>query len=100
MALYLLHFSSPLGDPTRRGASASHYLGWAPDGHVLERVREHQTGKGAKITCAAVARGINLLLVAVAEGDRNEERRRKNAGHHERHCPVCNPKVTRQGGIR
>jgi hypothetical protein len=56
--LYLFHFSRPLGNPANRRAQASHYLGWALD--ARERIDLHLAGRGAAITRAAIAAGIDL----------------------------------------
>ena len=87
--VYVLHFTGGrLG--TRGRNSAGHYVGWTPDGKLDERVREHRRGTGAKITAAAVARGLGLEVVATLPGDRTTERRLKRAGHvPERLCPLC-----------
>lgn len=86
--LYLLHFSSPLGDPGRPRMSARHYLGWAAD--LDTRLAEHRNGAGARITAAAVRAGIELTCTWTAPGTKNDERRLKRNGHHERRCPACN----------
>lgn len=87
--IYLLHFSRPLGDPSRPRMSARHYLGWSTDDAVVRRIREHREGRGAAITRAAVAAGIELSVVAVIHGTRNDERRLKIRGHHDRRCVLC-----------
>lgn len=91
MALYLLHFSEPLGDPGRPRMSASHYLGFAKDEQSRElRIQHHRRGtSGVPITKAAVDRGIELLVGWLGEGTRDDERRMKNNGHHDRRCEVC-----------
>lgn len=92
--IYLLHFTEPLGDPTRPRMSAAHYLGWAADGALEDRLAEHLSGRGAKITRAAHARGIALIVARTWDGDRNEERRLKKTGHFaDRLCVLCNPRL-------
>ena len=87
--LYLLHFDEPLGDPTRPRMSASHYLGWAKAGKLEDRLARHARGTGAAITRAAVERGIGWSVTLLVDGTRDDERRLKFAGHHERRCAVC-----------
>jgi hypothetical protein len=96
LMLYLLHFSSPLGDPSRPRMSARHYLGWAPDTDWRARISLHHAGHGAAITRAAVAAGIDLQLVRLwPDEDRTTERRLKRAGHFaDRHCPRCQAQVS------
>lgn len=86
MAVYLLHFSAPVC-VTR---PARHYLGYADDGRVETRLREHRTGQGARITAAASARGIELTVVRVWVGaTRHDERRLKRRKEAPRMCPLC-----------
>lgn len=94
MTIYLLHLEQPLGDPTRPHMSAQHYLGYTDDKNPLERVDQHLRGQGAALTRAAHARGIRMILVGLWPGDKTEERRRKNAGNHQRRCVACNPRLS------
>lgn len=91
MVLYLLHFSEPLGDPTRPHMSARHYLGYARDEATREaRIALHRKGTSkVAITRAAVERGIELIVGWVGEGDQTRERRMKQNGHYDRLCSVC-----------
>ena len=90
---YLLHFEP-------RYKHAGHYLGYADD--ILRRVHEHRTGvSGVKLTEAAAAAGVTMMLVRVwEEADRKEERRMKGyrrdksgrstaVGSLARICPAC-----------
>lgn len=90
--IYTLHFLNPIGGEGRKGAQ--HYTGWAKDSRTLEkRIRDHALGLGARITAAvACAPDNSFVLATVQRGDKNEERRLKNAGHHDRRCPVCKGK--------
>jgi hypothetical protein len=90
--IYLLHFDEPLGDISRPNMSASHYVGWAKDGKLGDRLNEHAHGTGARITKAAVDRGIGWSVVLLTDGTRSQERRLKKNGHHERRCFICSPK--------
>lgn len=58
--VYLLHFSDRLGNPQNPHAMAQHYIGFALDPH--ERLAQHRAGQGAKITAAAVQRGITFEM--------------------------------------
>lgn len=72
--IYILQF-----DPQMH--HARYYVGWCEDGRLDERLTEHKKGRGAKITRAAVEKGIQLALVATLPGDRTRERaikRQKN----------------------
>jgi len=81
--IYLLHFDRPM-------SHARHYIGFAGD--VAARLREHQAGRGARITQVAVGRGIELTLVRTWEGGRHDERRLKQSKNGPRLCPICNEK--------
>ena len=67
--IYLLHFTAPLGDPSRPRMSARHYLRWAPEADWQDRIDAHRAGRGAAITRAAVAAGIELELVRTWPGE-------------------------------
>lgn len=91
MAVYLLHFSAPLGEPGKK--IAQHYLGWVADepGALDARLALHSRGVAdCAITRAAHERGITLQLARVwpFEG-KCDERRRKRGGHMARWCPYC-----------
>lgn len=73
--VYILKFAVPLGNARH---SAQFYIGYAAHGRVHQRVQAHLEGRGAKITQAAVARGIVIEHVLTLPGDRGEERRLKN----------------------
>lgn len=87
MSVYLLHFSEPLA------GHAEHYLGSADD--LAARMADHLAGHGAKITAAAVAAGITLIVARTWPGGRTEERRLKGrpigSSHLRRRCPLCQP---------
>jgi hypothetical protein len=87
--VYLLHFAG--GALARKGTSgARHYLGYCLDGEVQRRLHQHLAGTGARITAAAVAAGLTLVLVKTWPGDRKRERSLKRARHFaERHCKIC-----------
>jgi hypothetical protein len=81
-----------------RYVHAGHYVGIALDGDVDRRVWEHLTGKGSPLVAAAVAAGLEILVVLDVPGDRGLERRLHNrhghsrkSGHGKRRgwCPLC-----------
>jgi putative endonuclease len=86
-AIYLLHFSRPVGNPQSPRGQARHYIGWSLDPE--QRNAEHRAGRGAALTRAAAALGIDWQLFILAEGDRTLERRVKALKAAPRLCPVC-----------
>jgi predicted GIY-YIG superfamily endonuclease len=92
--IYLLHFARPVGNLANPRGQARHYIGWALDAQAREQ--EHRAGRGAALTRAAVALGIDWRLYVLAEGDRALERRLKNLRAAPRLCPVCG--CTHPGG--
>lgn len=87
--IYLLHFDKPIGDRQRPGMSAQHYTGWSKDGKLFDRLDRHAQGNGASITKWAVEHGIGWTVVMLKDGTRDDERRLKRNGHHERRCIIC-----------
>ena len=79
--LYLLRNTPPM---VRKSANTEFYLGYCEDGRLQERLEEHRSGRGAKLTAAAVATGRALEVVWTGEGTRKDERRLKNRRHHKR----------------
>jgi predicted GIY-YIG superfamily endonuclease len=96
--VYLIHFNSPIGDPTRPKASASHYIGSAAD--LTARLTEHAAGRGARIMAAVVARGIGWHLVRCWPGGWALERRLKRWHKHAQLCPECRPHLKRRRSRR
>jgi hypothetical protein len=76
--IYIIKFSEPIGNPTNRRGQAQFYLGWCEDDRLMDRFHDHCTGRGARITAAAVKQGRRLEIVLTLPGDRTEERRLKN----------------------
>lgn len=74
--VYVLKFSSPLGNPDNPRAQARFYVGWARE--LEARLWHHTHGRGAAITRAAVKAGITFEVVFVMPGTRNDERAIKN----------------------
>lgn len=57
---------------------AQYYVGWCNPRGLWNRLKQHRTGHGAKITQAAVKAGHRLVLVAELPGTRDDERAIKN----------------------
>ncbi|MFN3597291.1 MAG: hypothetical protein ACK41D_08475 [Rubricoccaceae bacterium] len=94
MAVYLLRFDRPLGDPERPGAHASYYIGSTPDARLVERLTEHWRRSDACIVRAARTSGRRFRLVRVWWGKgRPFERKLKRSGHYVRHDPAPPPHV-------
>ena len=85
--IYLLHFARPVGNPASPRGQARHYLGWALDPE--RRNADHQAGRGAALTRAAVDQGIAWDLFILGDGDRALERRIKQLKATPRLCPIC-----------
>lgn len=75
--IYVLQFTEALGNRENPRGQARYYVGYCDDDRFHERMQEHQKGRGAAITRAAVQRGISFHPVLTLPGDRSEERRIK-----------------------
>lgn len=82
--VYLLHFEAPIAPGVH---TCQHYIGYAHD--LEQRLREHQTGHGARLTQVARQRGIPWKLARLWHGDRTLERRLKNRKNTPTLCPIC-----------
>lgn len=82
--IYLLHFSRPF-------KHARHYLGWAGEGRLEQRLEHHKRGTGAVLLRHVAAAGITWELARTWEGDRFRERSLKAQGGRSRMCPICIP---------
>lgn len=98
--VYLIHFSRPL-------AHAAHYIGqteragMAAWEAVEARLAEHRAGRGAKLTRAAVAAGIELQLAVVwPDAPRCFEQVLKNRGGGARAYPVCLAEKAKRAAFR
>ncbi|MCZ7544886.1 MAG: hypothetical protein M5R40_15790 [Anaerolineae bacterium] len=87
--IYLLHFLRPIGDTSNARGMAMHYMGYADDGRLADRLAEHESGWGAKITAEFMRQQIPFVVAATWPGDRSEERRLKRWHKHPKLCPVC-----------
>ena len=81
--VYLLCLSRPVC-PSR---PARHYTGWAAD--LDARLREHASGRGARMLAAAAERGISWRVTRTWAGDRALERRLKRWKNAPELCPIC-----------
>lgn len=79
--VYILHF-----EPAYK--HAGHYVGWTGK-PFPERVVDHVEGRGSPLVAAAVAAGCRILLGAVFEGTRDDERRIKVQSRTHRYCRCC-----------
>lgn len=83
--VYLLHFTKRISP----AHSCQHYIGYA--NNLANRLDEHRSGNGARLTQVARMRGIDWKLVRVWNGDRKLERKLKKLKCGNRLCPICNP---------
>ena len=88
--VYLLHFEQPIA-PGRH--TTQHYLGFAEARLFGERIEEHRTGCGARLTQVANEREIPFVIARVWYGDRSFERRLKNRKNGPRLCPICRGEI-------
>lgn len=93
--IYLLHYEDVIGDPQNPRGQAQHYMGYADDGRLEERIEEHRRGQGAAITRAFAERGIAFVVAACWPGDRSKERRLKRWHKHRQLCPICRQQAMR-----
>lgn len=94
--IYLLHAETPL--VKSNGVEVQHYLGCCREDRLLERVKEHQSGRGrSKLTRAFYNKGIALNLVHTWPGGGYAlEAYLKRNAHLDQHCPICRPEYLRQ----
>lgn len=83
--VYVLQFRTPLGNTQNPRSQARFYLGWCEDVRLAERLAEHQQGRGAAITRAAVTRDIPFALVATLPGATQADERRFKRWKNNRH---------------
>lgn len=80
--VYFIRFTRPLARKSALGnpVVVDTYVGWANSlEHLPTRLTQHLTGRGARITAAAVEQGSDLRLVGVIlDADRTVERAIKN----------------------
>ena len=97
MSVYLLCFDEPIaiienGPRSGQPHPTRHYIGFARDGRVTERLAVHAQGRGSRLVRAAVERGIGFELVRVwYGGSRALERYLKLRRQGPEFCPRCSP---------
>lgn len=83
MAVYLLHIDPPL-------RHSRHYIGFAYDGNLEERLKRHKLGTGGTLPKHAIAAGSTITVAHVWPGASREfERYVKRHGGATRWCPLC-----------
>lgn len=90
--VYLLHFE-------RAYRHARHYVGFTQQ-PLEDRIREHQSGQGARLVQVVVDAGISFELARTWRGGRRLERRIKGLGGATDVCPICSPAALRRGVFR
>lgn len=87
--LYLLHSTKPLG--TTGGNAASHYLGFAEETKIWQRLKQHAKNQSHVAIVKAFHKvGAELQLVRLWPGaTRDDERRVKRHNHQALLCPIC-----------
>lgn len=87
MAVYLLHFDRPYHH-------AKHYMGFAKDSRMHERIDAHYNASPGdthhhRLMQVIKQAGISFTLARVwPHATRHDERRMKQSGH-SRRCPIC-----------
>lgn len=89
MAVYLIHFDRPLGNPDNPRGQAQHYIGYAAD--LEARLEAHRNGNGSALMAAVQRAGIGWSVARTwPDGDRALERRLKRMKAAPRLlCPIC-----------
>jgi len=89
---YLLHFYDPQTGESAKLAHAAHYLGMSDS--VSERLAEHGTSHGAKLTYAARQAGLSWVVARTWCGGRKFEKKLKSQKNGPRLCPICRGDIT------
>lgn len=80
--VYLLRFHEPVGSGKK---FVRYYMGYCDEERLDERMKDHRSGRGAKLTAAAAERGIDFDVIRTWKGlTRADERRLKNQKNHSR----------------
>jgi predicted GIY-YIG superfamily endonuclease len=89
--VYLIHLEHGLV-PSH---GSTHYIGWAHQNGLYDRIEAHATGDGSPLLRAANERGIRWAVARLWVGaDRHFERRLKRRRKAKHLCPVCRQEVT------
>lgn len=86
--IYLLHVVDADGK-TARLKHAGHYIGSCPPGRLDKRMKEHSSGRGAKITSAFIKAGLTWVVARTWDSVRGFELELKRRGGAARICPRC-----------
>jgi len=93
MTVYALH----LLDQVSPDRTCQHYIGWTPGNdpiHLLNRLRSHMRGRGARLLQVAGERGIGFVVARVWWGGSRElERQLKARKNGPKLCPYCRGKA-------
>ena len=82
--IYILRFSEPIGHQRGGPGYAQFYLGYCKESRWRQRLKDHLTGRGARITQAALEQGRRITVVMTFPGNRKLERRLKRWHSHRR----------------
>ncbi len=86
MTVYLLHFEQPVY------GTSQHYVGFTTN--LEQRLAQHRSGRGARLTSIARKKGIAWELAYVWEdGDKELERYLKKGSRARKFCKICFPRV-------
>jgi predicted GIY-YIG superfamily endonuclease len=94
--IYILHFDEPI-------CHARHYVGVTSDEGLIERLKRHATGRGARLTQVCLERGVNWKLgglIRTTGHPRIDEDRIKQIKHHKRYCEYCSNPAARLKGTQ
>ncbi len=90
---YLICFGKPIGNSNSRHGQANHYLGYTSKS-LKQRLDQHRSGTGAKITRAASVEYKRELKITRHwnNGTRALEKELKRRHCPRHYCPQCNPR--------
>lgn len=91
MAVYLLHFDRPY-------RHARHYVGYADDGKLHQRIDAHYNatpgdGKNHRLMQVIRAAGISFTLARVWPGANRQKEKAIKKSSRARACPLCRPSL-------
>ena len=93
MTVYALHLLAQVSPDH----TCQHYIGWTPGNdpiHLLNRLRSHRRGRGARLLQVAGERGIGFVVARVWWGGTRElERQLKARKNGPKLCPYCRGKA-------
>ncbi len=90
--VYLLHFYNPTTGQSAKLAHAAHYLGVSES--VSQRLAEHGTERGARLTYAVRQAGLSWVVARTWRGGRRLEKLLKSRHNAPRDlCPICRGEI-------